>query len=459
MHQRDPREGRGHRIENPLEGTMTETSDSGFVSPQLQRIAELAQARPGMAFTSLNHALTLDLLRDAYRRTRKSGATGVDGQTAQEYAEHLEENLRSLLERAKSGLYRAPPVRRVHIPKGKSGETRALGIPTFEDKVLQRAIATILNTVYEPIFSDCSYGFRPGRSAHQMLDALQERLTKMRGGWLLEADIRKFFDSVDHGKLREVLRKRVRDGVILRLIGKWLNAGVLEDGAIQRPIDGTPQGGVISPLLANIFLHEVLDTWWAEEVCPRLRRGAHLYRFADDFVMLFEDERDARRVMAVLTKRFARYALALHPDKTRLVRFTRPDRDNEGSKPDTFTLLGFTHYWGRSRKGRWVVSRCTARRSFQRGLDALGKWLRRKRHLPIPVQRDKLAEKLRGHYGYFGVTRNYARVALFRWRALRLWRYWLDRRSQRAGMNWAKFNRLLKRHPIPPANLPRSIYA
>jgi group II intron reverse transcriptase/maturase len=429
------------------------------MSPQLRRIAELARDAPGMSFTSLNHVLTVDLLREAYRQTRKDGATGVDGQTASEYAERLEENLRSLHERAKTGLYRAPPVRRVHIPKGKGGETRPLGIPTFEDKILQRSVAIILNAVYEPIFHDFSYGFRPGRSAHHLLDALRERATRTGGGWLLEADIRKFFDSVDHGQLREVLHKRVRDGVILRLIGKWLNAGVLEEGAIHRPTEGTPQGGVISPLLANIFLHEVLDTWWTEEVRPRLRRGGHLYRYADDFVILFEDGGDARRVLDVLAKRFARYGLALHPEKTRLVRFLRPDRDDDGPGPETFDLLGFTHHWGRSRKGRWVVRRITSRRSMQRGLHAISQWLRWVRHAPLPHQRRGLVRRLQGHYGYFGVTGNHPRLGRYRWEAIRLWRHWLSRRSQRAGLSWEKFQRLLHAHPIPPARVVRSIYA
>ena len=223
-----------------------------------------------MAFTTLAHHIDVEWLREAYRRTRKDGATGIDGRTAQEYAQGLDERLRDLLERAKSGRYRAPPVRRVHIPKG-NGETRPLGIPTFEDKVLQRAVAMVLEAVYEQDFLDCSYGFRPKRSAHQALDALGKATTRIAGGWVLELDIRKYFDSIDHEHLTGVLRQRVRDGVLLRLIGKWLNAGVMEDGALHRSEAGTPQGGVISPLLANIFLHAVLDTWFHQEVVPRLR--------------------------------------------------------------------------------------------------------------------------------------------------------------------------------------------
>lgn len=436
-----------------------ETSSSEHVFPKLQRIAKLAREAPGMVFTTLNSALDLALLEEAYRRTRKDGATGVDGQTAAEYSEHLEENLRSLLDRAKSGLYRAPPVRRVHIPKDKAGETRPLGIPTFEDKVLQRAVAMVLEAVYEVDFHPFSYGFRPGRSAHQMLHDLWRQLQNQGGGWVLEADIRTFFDSVDHQRFREVLARRVRDGVITRLIGKWLKAGVFESGQVSYPERGTPQGGVISPLLANIFLHEVLDEWWVRDVHPRLRRGGHLYRYADDFVAIFLDEGDARRVMEVLAKRFAKYGLTIHPDKTRLVRFEAPRKDGSGPEPGMFDLLGFTHRWQRSRKGIWVVRKVTAPKRFRRGLLRLSQWLRTVRHLPIGVQRDGLVRRLQGHYEYYGLTGNSQALHRFRWAALSLWRHWLRRRSQRAPMPWDHFKRILRHHPVPSARTVHSIYA
>ena len=436
-----------------------ETSSSKHVLPKLQRIATLARDAPDMVFTTLNSALDLTLLKEAYRRTRKDGATGVDGRTAAEYSEHLEENLRSLLDRAKSGLYRAPPVRRVHIPKGTDGETRPLGIPTFEDKVLQRAVAMVLGAIYEVDFHPFSYGFRPGRSAHQLLDALWQQLRRQRGGWVLEADIRKFFDNVDHRRLREVLAQRVNDGVIIRLIGKWLNAGVLEAGQVSYPERGTPQGGVISPLLANIFLHEVLDEWWVRDVSPCLRRGGHLYRYADDFVALFLDEGDARRVMEVLPKRFAKYGLTLHPDKTRLVRFQAPRNDGSGSPPGSFNLLGFAHRWQRSRKGYWVVRKVTDPARFRRGLKQLSQWLRKVRHLPIGVQRDGLALRLQGHYAYYGMTGNSQALHRYRWAALLLWRQWLRRRSQRAPMPWDRYKRLLRHYPVPNARAVHSIYA
>jgi RNA-directed DNA polymerase len=285
------------------------------VSRKRERIAKLAREAPDMAFTSLSHHIDIDWLREAYRLTRKDGASGVDGQTAEEYAANLEVNLQSLLDRAKTGdTYCAPPVRRVHIPKG-NGETRPIGIPTFEDKVLQRAVAMVLEGVYEQDFMDCSYGFRPGRSAHQALASFRRQAMGMGGGWVVEVDIRKFFDTLDHGHLRELVRKRVRDGVLLRLIGKWLNAGVREDGSLTHPDSGTPQGGVISPLLANVYLHEVVDRWFEDEVKPRLKGRAFLVRYADDLVICFACEEDARRVMDVLPKRFGKYGLALHPER------------------------------------------------------------------------------------------------------------------------------------------------
>lgn len=431
---------------------MADASTSGTVSPELHRIAETARERPEFAFFSLNQYLTTGLLREAYRRTRKGGATGVDGRSADQYAEDLEGNLQRLLDRAKSGTYRAPPVRRVFIPKGRGDELRPLGIPTFEDKVLQRAVVLILEAIYEQDFRPCSYGFRPGRSAHQALAGLWEGLRR-RGGWVLEVDIRKFFDSVDHGHLRGILRHRVRDGVILRLIAKWLHAGVMEEGQVHYPDRGTPQGGVISPLLANIFLHEVLDVWWEKEVVPRLSAEARLYRYADDFVMVFQSEADAKRVMAVLPKRFGKYGLTLHPTKTRLVPFVRPP--DGGEPPDgtgTFDLLGFTHFWGKSREGNWVVRRKTARSRLARALHAINVWCRDHRHWKVAEQKAALYPKLLGHYAYYGLIGNYPALSRFHARVLRVWRFWLSRRSGRARLTWEAFRSLLRKHRLP---LPR----
>ena len=442
----------------PLEGKMAGIPSLGTVSPKLERIAKLAKQSPEMAFTSLAHHIDIDWLREAYRRTRKNGAAGVDGQTADEYAANLEGNLQSLLDRAKSGTYGAPPVRRVHIPKGDGSQTRPIGIPTFEDKLLQRAVAMALEAVYEQDFLDCSYGFRPGRSAHQALEVLQHEAVCMAGGWVLEVDISNFFGTLDHAHLREILRRRVRDGVLLRLIGKWLNAGVMEAGELSFPEAGSPQGGVVSPILSNIYLHEVLDVWFERDVKPRLSGRAHLVRYADDAVIIFSCEDDARRVMEVLPKRFAKYNLTLHPKKTRLVEFRRPkpppsNHDDGGARPGTFDLLGFTHYWGLSRKGKWVVKRRTARDRFSRALKRVAEWCRRNRHRKVNQQWEALKQKLRGHFGYFGITGNYEALHRFRERVTSIWRKWLSRRSQKGHVSWERMRELLKHYPLPRARI------
>ncbi len=330
-------------------------SNERDVYTKRRRIAGLARQSPELGFTSLNHLIDIDWLREAYRLTRKGGAPGVDGQTAKEYEENLEENLQSLLQRAKSGTYRAPPVLRKHIPKGSGTETRPIGIPTFEDKILQRAIVMLLEPIYEQDFHDGSYGFRPKRSPHHAMNSLWEETMRISGGWILEVDLRKFFDTLVHSHLRELVSKRIRDGVVRRLIGKWLKAGVMEDGNISYPKSGSPQGGCISPILANVYLHYVLDMWFEETVKPQIQGSAKLIRYADDFVIVFSNRDAALQVKEMLTERFDEYGLTVHPDKTRLIDFRHPsssDRKRDGlSKPDTFDLLGFTYYWGKSRKG------------------------------------------------------------------------------------------------------------
>jgi RNA-directed DNA polymerase len=357
--------------------------NSAIVSTKQKRIAALAKQSPEMAFTSLAYLMDIDWLKEAYRRTRKDGAVGVDGVTAEQYEQDLEGNLQSLLDRAKSGTYKAPPVRRVHIPKGGSStETRPLGIPTLEDKVLQRAVVMLLEPIYEQDFLDCSYGFRPRRSAHQALATFRDQAMtgRPKGGWVLEVDIRKFFDNLQHRYLRQFLQLRVRDGVLLRLIDKWLKAGVMEDGNVSHPDSGTPQGGVVSPLISNVFLHYVLDQWFEQDVKPRMRQPAFLIRYADDFVIGFRDERDAQRVLEVIPQRFGKYGLTVHPTKTKLVRFRPPSRKDRNESPDdrpgTFDLLGFTHYWARSRNGYWVVKLKTAKDRFTRAVRSIDHWCR-----------------------------------------------------------------------------------
>jgi group II intron reverse transcriptase/maturase len=417
-----------------------------------------------MAFTSLAYLIDIDWLKEAYRRTRKDGAVGVDGVTADQYEQDLEGNLQSLLDRAKSGTYKAPPVRRVHIPKsGSSTETRPLGIPTLEDKVLQRAVVMLLEPIYEQDFLDCSYGFRPGRSAHQALTSFRDQTMngQPKGGWVLEVDIRKFFDNLDHRHLRQFLQLRVRDGVLLRLIDKWLKAGVMEDGNVSHPDSGTPQGGVVSPLISNVFLHYVLDQWFEQDVKPRMRQRAFLIRYADDFVMGFRDERDAQRVMEVIPKRFGKFGLTVHPTKTKLVRFlpasSRKSRNEPpDDRPGTFDLLGFTHYWARSRNGYWVVKLKTAKDRFTRAVRNIDHWCRDHRHLPIGEQHNKLNEKLHGHYAYYGVTGNSAALTRFLHEVGPRWRRWLNRRNNIRSMTWERFSAILRRYPLTPVRTVRS---
>ena len=432
---------------------MLGAQESIDVYTKQQRIAQLGQRYPERGFTSLAHHIDLEWMNEAYRRTRKDGAAGVDGVTAAHYEQDLEANLLSLLERAKSGTYRAPPVRRVFIPKGGGGR-RPIGIPTLEDKVLQRAVVMLLEPLYEQDFLDVSYGFRPRRSAHQALEAVRSRLTDMGGGWVVDLDIQAFFDTLDRRVLRAMVEQRVQDGVLRRLIGKWLSAGVLEDGCVYRAKLGTPQGGVISPLLANLYLHEVLDRWFVGEVQSRLRGRSFLVRYADDAVMGFSCEVDARRMLELLAKRFAKFGLRLHPEKTRLLYF-RPPRT--GTPPaQTLDLLGFTHYWAKSRRGRWVIKRKTAKDRFRRALRAAAQWCRRVRHLPLVEQHQRLVRKLKGHYAYYGISGNLQALRTFCFRVTRVWIKWLGRRSQRARLSWEQARKLLMRFPLPPARIVHS---
>ena len=439
---------------------MAGTSGREVISTRQRKLAELAQREPKLTLTTLAHHIDEVWMGEAYRRVRKDAAAGVDGVTAAQYETALEANLASLLERFKSGRYRAPAVRRVHLAKPGTSNTRPIGIPTLEDKVLQRAVLMVLEPVYEQDFLDCSYGFRPGRGAHQALDALWQGLREFGGGWVIDLDIEDFFGSVDRGHLRSFLDQRVRDGVIRRAIGKWLNAGVMEAGEVSYPQQGTPQGGVISPTLSNVYLHEVLDKWFEHEVKPRLRGRAFEVRYADDAVLAFEREDDARRVLAVLSKRLEKYGLRLHADKTRIVDFRNPQRSSRGGsqRERSFAMLGFTHYWGRSRKGRWVVKRKTAKDRFRRALRAMERWCRRNRHKSLPEQHAALSRKLRGHDAYYGITGNAQALTRMRFALARQWCKWLNRRGGRVPMTWKRFKEVLKVYPLPPARVVHSVY-
>ena len=408
-------------------------------------------------FTSLHHLIDGEWMREAYRLTRKDGATGIDGVTAADYEKDLEANLDDLLDRMMSGRYFAPPVRRHYIPKA-DGTKRPLGIPTFEDKVAQRAVLMLLEPIYETDFLPCSYGFRRGRSAHDALDALRAGIIEQRQRWVIDADLKSYFDSISHTHLRSFLDLRIKDGVVRRMIDKWLKAGVLEEGTVHRPVAGTPQGGVISPLLSNIFLHHVLDKWFEDEARPRLRGNCQLVRFADDFVVALEDRHSGKRLLDVLGKRLGRYGLMLHEAKTRYVDFRRrrPYGRDRMASATTFDFLGFTHVWGRSMRGKDIVRQITAKGRFARALRSVHDWCKNNRHLPIEAQHDYLARAIRGHCTYYGRTGNGKRLEWFRYQVARTWREWLARRSRRRCLNWDRMNETLTRYPLPSVKIVRS---
>ena len=380
---------------------------------------------------------------------RKDSAPGVDKQSASDYEEGKGERLKTLLSKAKDGSYHAPPVKRVYIPKG-NGESRGIGIPTDEDKILQRSIVMLLEPIYEEEFHDFSFGFRPGKSPHHALEYLHEQCYEQEVAYILDVDVRKYFDTIEHGHLREILDARVRDGVVRGLIDKWLKAGVLEEGRIYRPETGSPQGGVISPLLSNIYLHTILDDWYITQIKDHLEGKSFLVRYADDFVMGFSSKNDAESFQEKLKERFASYGLEIHPEKTRLVRFKRPSKyAREGEpKPESFDFLGFTHYWGTSRKGNNVVQRKTSSKRFTRTLKSIKEWGWKHRHLPLRQQQEQINSKLIGHYSYYGINGNISSLSRLLFEVQKKWRKWLGRRTRNGRMNWSAFNALLKNYPL-----------
>jgi len=393
--------------------------------------------------------MDVSALMRAYQRMRKDAAVGVDGVTKEKYGQNLEDNLGDLHARLVTKRYRHQPILRVHIPKDKS-KTRPIGISAFEDKLVQDAVREVLEAIYEQEFLDCSYGFRPGRGAHDAMVALDRIAHRGKVSWILEADIMSFFDSLDRTKLKELLQIRVADGSLMRLIGKCLHVGVLDGAAYVEPDTGTAQGSVLSPLLGNVYLHYVLDLWFEREVKPRLRGEAHLVRYADDFVMTFEHQDDARRVMDVLGKRMGRFGLTLHPDKTRLLPFRRPPAAQTGGKgPATFDFLGFTLHYERARSGRWGMMCKTRQARLRRSIQAIADWCRNHRHLPVKAQHAALTRRIQGHINYFGVSGNFRSLLLFVEEAKKAWYKWLRRRSQQAHLTWEGFRQLLGRLPLP----------
>ena len=421
------------------------------MSTKLDRIAELAREDPERQFFSIAHLLTPASLYRAFKSLRKDASAGVDGVTYAEYQKDVERNIPALHERIKSKRYRAQPLRRTYIPK-EGGKERPISIPSLEDKIVQKATVTLLNAIYEQDFLECSYGFRPGLSQHDALNEIGRVICRGRVSYVIEADITGYFDAMVREMLMEMIERRVRDGSILRLIRKWINVGVIDNGRLLHTKTGTGQGQVISPLLSNIYLHVVLDEWFEKEVKPRLRGEAYEVRYADDFILCFQYREDAARVLKVLSKRFGRFGLTLHPEKTRLIEFGRFAQQNAQrrgeKKPATFDFLGLTHICARSRRGRFTIHVRTMRKRVRRSLAEISQWCQRHRHDPVAQQCEALNRKLRGHYQYYGRPTNYRGIRQFYRAVRRIWKKWLNRRTRGKTINWVTYNQILHRHPL-----------
>jgi len=425
---------------------------------KLALLSQRARQEPHWVFTSLAHLLNVEFLRECYRSLGKEKAGGIDGRSWQEYGEQLDANLADLVARLKAKRYQPLPAQRVYIPKNEH-EKRPLGLPALEDKIVQKGIARILEAIYEADFCDCSYGFRPQRSCHQALKAVDEAIMGKSVNYVIEADIKGFFDHVSHDGMMQFLQVRVRDSSLLLLVRRFLTAGYMESGPWHPTDEGTPQGGNLSPLLANIFLHYVLDLWFERKVKPTVGGTCELVRYADDFVCLVQHRQDAEELEKLLRERFAKFGLTLHPEKTRTISFGRSERENarrEGRRPNTFDFLGFTHYAGRSRKGTFLLGRKTNRKKFRKACHEIVTWLKQVRNerslYEIWVE---LAAKLQGHYCYYGVSGNYRMIQKFGYVVIRAVQKWLNRRSQRKSFTWKRLNDYLKHYPLPR---PRIVY-
>jgi RNA-directed DNA polymerase len=446
----EPTGGKGRTTGRPDCGTHGDTPRSSTMSTELSRLIELAKADKTTRFLSIAHLLTPAALLAAFQRLRKDASAGVDEVTYREYEQDVWRNIPTLHHRLVSRQYRAQPLRRVYIPK-ENGKERPISIPTLDDKIVQKATVTVLNAIYEQDFLSCSYGFRPNLSAHNALDAIGRTICRGPIAYVLEADIQGYFDAIVRSQLMAFVERRIGDGSILRLIQKWIHVGVIEDGRLLVTETGTGQGQVISPLLANIYLHYVLDEWFEHEVKPHLRGLAAEIRYADDFILCFQYREDAERVHRVLVKRFAKYGLTLHPEKTRLLAFGRSalPRRPDDPKPATFDFLGFTHICARTRRGRFTIHVRTMRKRLRRSIKAVAQWCREHRHDPVADQAVALNAKLRGHYQYYGRPTNSRSLTQFYRAVRRRWHKWLNRRSRQRSLSWACFNeQLTRRYPL-----------
>jgi RNA-directed DNA polymerase len=447
----DGAKARGQRESLPVKRLPDAAPGKGAHIPE--RVGQRARQEKEERFNNLHSHLRQPLLKEAYSQLRKNAAPGVDGETWQSYGENLDERLGDLESRVQRGSYHPAPVRRVQIPK-PNGQLRPLGIPTLEDKILQQAVRMVMEPIYEnSAFLGFSYGFRSGRSQHQALDALAVAIGSRTVNWILDADIQSFFESIEHGWMRRFIEHRIADKRLVRLIVKWLRAGVMEEGRVQKVKAGTPQGGIISPLLANIYLHYVIDLW-AQQWRKRNARGEiYIVRYADDLVVGFQDERDAHALREAMAERLQKFGLRLHAEKTRIVRFGRnaqAETTRTGrAKLQTFDFLGFTHICAKDRKGRFALRRRTSRKKRQAKLATIRGQIRQRRHDPIAEQHKWLSSVLRGHCNYYGVPGNYRSLASFCHAVTAEWYRWLQRRSQRA--RWSRLQRksFTRRFPLP----------
>ncbi len=415
---------------------------------RLARIAEVAKAKPEEKFTSLSHLINKEMLTECHGQLEKRKAAGIDKVSKGDYEQNLGANIEDLIARMKRQAYKPQEVRRTYIEKPGSEKKRPLGIPAYEDKLVQRAIVTILNAIYEQDFLDCSFGFRPGRSCHDALKVLSHAIENGKVNYIVDADIKGYFDNVDHEWLMKFLKHRIADPNILRLISRILKAGVMEAGIRYDTPEGTPQGGVISPLLANIYLHYVLDLWFYKTVRRKSRGQAYMVRYADDFVCCFEHEDDARNFYEDLKTRLAEFKLTVAEEKTKIIPFgKRENPDNQ--EGNTFDFLGFTHYIGKSRHGKPRLKRKTSIKKSRASIQKCKEWIRHNRHLPAQELMSKLSVKLNGYYRYFGITDNARAIQKFIYQVTKMLFKWLNRRSQRKSFSWEKYLRFLKKYPLP----------
>jgi group II intron reverse transcriptase/maturase len=428
---------------------------------KLALLAERARREPQCQFTSLAHLLDEGFLADCYHRLGKDRASGVDGVTWQEYGEHLTENLRDLVARMKAKRYRPHPAKRVYIPKDAHSQ-RPLGLPALEDKIVQVGIALILAAIYEADFLDCSYGFRPRRGCHQALNAVDKTILTQPIHHVIDADIKGFFDNVSHSWLDKCLRVRIKDPSFLLLIGRFLKAGYVEMGQFVATEQGTPQGGNLSPMLSNVFLHYVLDLWFENRLKRRVRGACFLVRYADDFVVLVQYQDEAQLILQALRERFTQCDLTLHPEKTRVLSFGRYERQNaqrQNRRANTFDFLGFTHFCATSRRGKFIVGRQTSRKKFRQKCQELRTWLKKVRsQMPVKAWWPTLKAKLQGHYQYYGVSGNMRGLTRYYQFATRLVKKWLNRRSQRRSFSWERFLAYLGHYPLPTPRIVHNLY-